>query len=64
MYKAFEELNISNVSIFFNWLPILHIHFDGYYNFRHFNLTIITELLRERSLLRNSTLITSHLIVL
>ena len=55
-YKVFQELNISNV-------PILHIPFDEYNNFRHFHLAIIAELFRGRSLLRNSTLITSHLTV-
>ena len=55
--------NISNV-YFFNWLSILHIPFDEYNNFRHFHLTIIAELLWGRSLLKNSTVITSHLKVL
>ena len=45
-------------------LSIQHIPFDEYSNFRHFHLTIIAALFRERSLLRNSTLITSHLTVL
>ena len=49
---------------FFIRLSILHIPFDEYNNFRHFHLTIIAELFRGRSLLRNSTLITSHLTVL
>ena len=56
--KYFKRMN------FFNWLSILHIPFDKYNNFRHFHLTVITELFRERSLLRNSTLTTSHLTVL
>ena len=45
----FQEINISNVSIFFNWLSILHIPFDEYNNFRHFHSTIIAELSRARS---------------
>ena len=38
-------------------MSIQHIPFDKYDNFRHFHLTIIAELLREKSLQRNSTLI-------
>ena len=49
---------------FFNWLPILNILFVEHNNFRHFYLTLIAELFRGRSLLKNSTLITSHLTVL
>ena len=56
--KYFERTN------FFNGMSILHILFDEFNNFRHFHLTIIAELSRRRSLLRNSTLITSHLTVL
>ena len=46
---------------FFNRLLI---SFNEYNNFRHFHLTTIAELFRERSLLGNLTLITSHLTVL
>ena len=42
----------------------IFIAFDEYNNFRHFHLTIIAELFKERPLLRNSTLITFHLKVL
>ena len=54
---------IFQTNIFFNWLSILHIPFDKCNDFRHFYLTIIAELFR-RPLLRNLTLITSHLTVL
>ena len=40
------------------------MNFDEYKNFRHFHLTIIAELFRLRSLLRNSKLTASHLTVL
>ena len=59
----FQELNISNVSTFlidsqsYTFL-LLNV------TFRHFYLTTIAELFRGRSLLRNSTLITSRLTVL
>ena len=61
--KVFEELNISNVSFFYHyyWLSILNISFDEHNNFRYFHLTIIAELFRGRSLLRNLKSITSHL---
>ena len=35
MYKVFQELNISNVSLFYR-LSIQHIPFDEYSNFRYF----------------------------
>ena len=60
--KVFQELNISNMSIFFYCLSILHIPFDKYNNFGHFHLNIIAELSRGRSLLKNSTLVTLHLL--
>ena len=56
--KYFKRINL------FNWPSILHIPFDEYKNFRHFHLTIIGELFKGRSMLRNLTLITSHLTVL
>ena len=49
---------------FFYLLSILHIPFDEYNNFRHFNLTANAEGFRGRSLLRNSTSIISHLTLL
>ena len=62
--RRFKNLIFQMYQFFFYLLSIQHIPFDEYNNFRHFHLTIIVELFRGRSLLRNSTLIASHLTVL
>ena len=49
---------------FFDSLSIQDLPFDEYSNSKHFHLTIITESLRGRSLLKNSKLITLHFTVL
>ena len=56
--KYFKRIN------FFNQLSILHTACHEYISFRYFHLIIIAELFRGRSLLRNSTLMTSHLAAL
>ena len=62
-FKVFQELNISNVSIFITdcqsyTFHLMNIKFQAF-SFNH-NCIIV----QGRSLLRNSTLVTSHLTVL
>ena len=53
MVQVVSRIEYFKCINFFDWLSIQHIPFDEYNNFEHFHLTIIAELFRGRSLLRN-----------